>query len=195
MQLPFDWSIPIAIAAGIAISAVCGLRAFLPLLGLGLAQRFGVLHLSSGAEWLGSNVGLFALAAATVFEIAGDKIPVVDHFLDMAGMVVRPAAAALAGYAVLYHLPAPWSQMLGLVISSGALAVTLAKAKARVGSSVLTLGMGNPILSVVEDGITFTVVLIAIVAPILALIGVIAVSWWIVSRFRRRAPQPVSNPT
>jgi len=195
MQVPFEWSIPIAIAAGIAISAVCGLRAFLPLLGLGLAQRLGVLHLSSGAEWLGGNVALFALAAATVFEIAGDKIPIVDHFLDLAGTVVRPAAAALAGYAVLYHLDAPWSQLLGLVLGSGALAVALAKAKLRIGSSALTLGAANPVVSVVEDGITFTVVLVAIVAPILALIAVIAVAWWIISRFRRRAPQPASNLT
>jgi len=43
----------IACAAGVAIAAACGLRAFLPLLALGLGVHFGWLHVSAANAWIG----------------------------------------------------------------------------------------------------------------------------------------------
>jgi hypothetical protein len=99
-------SLLLALAAGVAIAAASGLRAFLPLLGVGLAGRFLHLPLNEGTRWLTSDVALFALAVAAVIEIAGDKIPVVDHALDVIGTFIRPAAAAVAAYAMLDQMPA-----------------------------------------------------------------------------------------
>ena len=53
-------------------------------------------------EWLAHDFALVALGVATVVEIAADKIPVVDHVLDVLGLAVRPAAAWLASYAVFH---------------------------------------------------------------------------------------------
>lgn len=82
-----DLSWLLALTAGVGVAAACGLRAFLPLLFLGVAARLGVIHLRPGSEWLAADVALAALAVATVVEVAADKIPVVDHALDAIGTV------------------------------------------------------------------------------------------------------------
>ena len=141
----------LALVSGIAIAAACGLRAFLPLLALGLAARFGLFHLRPGAEWMAGDPALWALGIATVLEIASDKVPVVDHVLDVVGTLLRPVAAWLGAFAVLQGWSSPWAQIAALVLGAGALAVHGVKAKTRLGSTLATAGHANPLLSVLED--------------------------------------------
>src|SRR5439155_19117320 len=124
-------SLTLALLAGIAVAAASGLRAFLPLLALGLATRGFGLELHPGLHWLSSDLALIVLGTATVLEIAGDKIPVVDHALDLVGTVVRPVTAAIATYGVLVHWPTPWAQILALLLGGSALALHAVKAKTR----------------------------------------------------------------
>jgi len=171
-------SLVLALLTGVGIAAASGLRAFLPLLAVGLASRVGWLELRPGSDWLSSDLALWALGTAAVLEIVGDKFPVVDHALDAAGTVVRPAAAWVATFAVLSHWPAPWPGLVATLFGAGALALQIAKAKARLTSTALTLGHGNPVLSFAEDAGATTLVLLAIAAPILgalaALAGIVA---------------------
>ena len=162
-------SVPLAVAAGVVIAAACGLRAFLPLLAVGLAARAGLVDLHPRVAWLGQAHALIALGVATVFEIAADKIPVLDHALDALGTAVRPVAAAIGAFAVLPVLPGPWSPLLALALGGGALGLHALKAKARLGSSVLTLGAANPFLSTLEDGTVLVLVAVALLAPFVAL--------------------------
>lgn len=183
----FDPQFALALASGIAVSAACGLRAFLPLLALGIAGRLGWMELQSSVAWLESTPALVCFGVATVIEIAGDKIPVVDHAMDAAATVVRPAAAWLAGFAVLAHWPSPWAQITAVAFGGSALAVHALKAKTRLGSTAVTLGHGNPVLSTVEDAITIVILAAVILAPLIALAAVVAL---IVSLVRgRRRPQ------
>src|SRR6185295_7956402 len=110
-----DHSLWLAIAGGIAIAAACGLRAFLPLLLVGLAGRTGVISLGASADWLSGDLALWTLGAAAVIEIVGDKIPVIDHALDAIGLVVRPVAGGLGAYAALAQWPAPLPLVFALV--------------------------------------------------------------------------------
>ena len=176
----------LAVVSGIAIAAACGLRAFLPLLALGIAARVGVVRLVDAAAWLGTDLALIALGVATLLELAGDKIPVVDHALDVAGLAVRPAAAWFAAYALLGTWPAPWGQGLALGLGLLALAIQGMKAKLRLGSTTVTLGAGNPVLSVFEDLASLALTLSALIVPVaaLALIALLAV----VARPRRARP-------
>src|SRR5437773_10668842 len=121
-------SLGLALLAGVAIAAACGLRAFLPLFVLGLASRFGGVELAPMARWLAGDAALIGLGTATVLEIAADKIPVVDHALDAVATIVRPAAAALAAYGLLVHWPAPVAALLALLLGGTALALHAAKA-------------------------------------------------------------------
>src|SRR5262249_19581990 len=133
-------SLILALLTGIGIAAATGLRAFLPLLAVGLAARAGWLELRPGSEWLASDIALWALGSAALLEIAGDKFPVVDHALDAIGTVVRPLASWLATFAVLASWKAPWAGLLATLLGAGSLALHVAKAKARLTSTALTLG-------------------------------------------------------
>jgi hypothetical protein len=186
MNQAFDPSILLAILAGVAVAASAGLRAFLPLLAIGLMGRVGVLTLDARAGWLSSDVAMIVLGVATVAEIMGDKIPVVDHVLDTGGTVLRPMAASLGAYAMLVDLPSPWAQIVALALGLGTLGVHLVKAKLRLASSAFTLGAANPVLSAGEDVASGSLVLVAIFAPILALLLIVAlVLLW--QRARRAA--------
>jgi hypothetical protein len=184
-----DHSLWLAGAGGIAIAAACGLRAFLPLLLVGVAARAGVITLGASVDWLSHDVTLWTLGIAAAIEIVGDKVPVVDHALDAMGLVVRPVAGGLGAYAALAQWPAPLPLVFALVAGSGALGVQALKAKTRVGSTLLTAGAGNPILSFAEDAGAFSLTAIAIVVPALALAlvisgAVLARALW--RRMRRR---------
>ena len=66
----------------IALAACAGLRAWLPLLLAGLLARFDLLQLGPTFGFLSDARTLAVLALATVLEIAGDKVPALDHALD-----------------------------------------------------------------------------------------------------------------
>jgi hypothetical protein len=158
----------------VVLASACGLRAFLPLWVLGLMARAGVVHLSGRAVWLSHDFALIALGVATLVEIAADKIPVVDHALDAVGMVVRPMAGWFASYALFHDWPTPWGQGAALVLAFVALGVQLAKAKLRLGTTALTLGHANPVVSLLEDATALVLAWMALVVPLAALALLVA---------------------
>ena len=176
-----------AAAAGIAIAAACGLRAFLPLLALSLGVRFDFVRVDHAAEWIASTPVLVTLVWATVLEIAADKIPAVDHMLDLVATGLRPAAAGLAAWCTFEALHPAIGIAAALVLGGGAMGLHVAKAKVRLGSSMLTLGNANPVLSFVEDAISAGLSALALLAPIAAVVAAGMVVWV----FRRvfRAPK------
>jgi len=176
----------LAVLAGVALSAACGLRAFLPLLVLGLAARSGLVHLSAGGAWLARDTSLIALGVATALELAADKVPVLDHALDAIGLVVRPTAAWLASYALLQNWPTPWAQMVSLALALTALGIQGLKAKFRLGSTALTLGSGNPVVSVLEDVVALALSLAAVLVPLAALVLLALLAWSLRRRPRTR---------
>ena len=182
-----DMQLLLALAAGAGLAAASGLRAFLPLLAVGLAARSGLLHLHPGLEWLAADPALWALGFATGLELLGDKVPLLDHALDTLGTVLRPAAAWLGTYAVLQDWGTPWAQLIALAMGAGALAVHGAKAHVRLGSTALSLGHANPFLSVLEDLVAFALVATALLLPVLALILVPLVVLALARRRRRAA--------
>ena len=182
--MDFDFRWLMAALGGVAIAAACGLRAFLPLLVLGIAARFGMFHLGPKAHWLESDLALWTLGIAAALEIAGDKIPIVDHALDAIGTFVRPAAATLAVYATVGGWPTPWPQILSLVMGGMALGLHLMKAKVRLTSTATTLGHANPVLSVAEDAAAFGASVLAVVLPAVAAALVVALAWIVLRRRR-----------
>jgi hypothetical protein len=159
------------IAAGIGLAACAGLRAFLPLLVVGACGRAGWLPLSGPFEWLATWPALVVFGVAVVAEVLSDKIPVVDHLLDVVQGIVKPAAGAALVVAVVTDLSPLQSTVLGILGGGGTAAVVhVAKAKVRLLSSALTSGLGNPILSIGEDIVTGLGSVLAIVFPILVLL-------------------------
>ncbi|MBS1837297.1 MAG: DUF4126 domain-containing protein, partial [Actinobacteria bacterium] len=65
------------------LGAASGLNAWIPLIGLGLAQRFGVVELSSRFDWLGATPTLVVLGSLLVLDLVGDKVAVIDSVLHV----------------------------------------------------------------------------------------------------------------
>ncbi|MGH7742541.1 MAG: DUF4126 domain-containing protein [Candidatus Eiseniibacteriota bacterium] len=156
------------IMSGVMLAAVCGLRAFLPLLAVGIAARLGHAHLNAEFAWIASWPAIVSFGAAALLEMAADKIPVVDHALDLLGGLVRPMAGALAVLGLLPQFPKLVTTLIALGGAGCAFGVQAIKAKTRLASSATTLGHANPMLSGAEDLASFILITAAILAPLIA---------------------------
>ena len=188
MEVP---SLAFQLAMGIALAACAGLRAFLPLFVVGVAGKLGWVQLGASFEWLASWPALVVLGVAVVTEVLSDKIPLVDHLLDLVGGFIKPAAGAMLAASVLTQLTPLQSAVVGIVAGgSSAGVVHLAKAKVRLFSSITTAGLGNPFLSFGEDIASLVGSVIAILVPVLLLLMLLAtlvVLFILRRRFRLRA--------
>lgn len=173
----------IATACGIVLAASAGLRAFMPLFGVGLASRVLDWSIAPSMEWLASDVGLIGLGIATVVELAADKVPVVDHALDLVHTIVGPLAGALVTFSVWGDWPPAVAGILAIALGAPVAGIVHAiSAATRIKSTVFSGGLFNPAVSLAEDGISLGAIVIALVLPILALALAIAVLV-VISRF------------
>ena len=182
-----------AVALAIALAACAGLRAWLPLFLVGILARFDFLTLGTSWRFLASNQALLLFGIATVIEILGDKIAAVDHALDAVSTFLRPAAGSLLAASVLSFIHDPHLALVaGIVVGAPtAFLPHAAKSSLRVSSTGLTAGLANPVLSVIEDGISLFLFALAILVPLLAALLLVAVTVLLLWRFSRRKPASV----
>jgi hypothetical protein len=150
-----------ALALAIALAASAGLRAWLPLLLAGGLARLGVLDLGPSFQFLASNKALVLFGVATAVELIGDKIPAIDHALDVIGTPLRPAAGALLAASVLGTVTDPLTTVLG-VGGAPRLVPHVAKSALRSASTTVTGGLANPLLSILEDAISVVTFVLAV---------------------------------
>src|SRR5439155_14039876 len=117
---------------------------------IGLLNRAGYLPLNEHFAFMARTDALIVFGVATVIELLGDKVIVLDHFLDAAGTVLRPAAGTVLASAVMTKMDPMAAVVLGLMIGGGtALTVHAGKTVLRYQSSALSFahaGMGNTAL-------------------------------------------------
>ena len=172
----------------IALAACAGLRAWLPLLMAGGLARAGMLDLGESFRFLSSNKALALFAVATVLEILGDKVPVVDHALDALSTVLRPAAGAMLAASIFGRIVDPLQAVaLGLAIGAPtALVPHAGKAALRGISTTFTAGLANPLLSLVEDAATIVLFALAVVVPLAVAVALTLVGILLLRRSRTR---------
>jgi uncharacterized protein DUF4126 len=183
-----------SVALGIGLAACAGLRAWLPLLLAGALARAGFIELGASFRFISSNRALVLFAVATLVEMAGDKVPAVDHALDALSTVLRPAVGALLAASVMWQISDPLTAIaLGVAVGApSALVPHAAKSLLRAGSTALTGGLANPVLSLLEDVAAVALFVLAVVVPVLVAAGLLLVAFLIVRRFARRPASPVS---
>jgi small basic protein len=171
----------------IALAASAGLRAWLPLLLAGGLARLGVLDLGPSFQFLASTKALVLFGIATAIELVGDKIPAVDHALDVIGTPLRPAAGALLAASVLGTVTDPLtSVVLGTAVGApSALVPHAAKSALRAASTTVTGGLANPLLSILEDAISIATFVLAVLVP-LAVVVLLGLTLYLASRWLRR---------
>src|SRR3954467_6163395 len=81
------------ILTGTGLSAAAGLNAYIPMLVLGLLDRYtGLVQLPPAWAWLSNGWVLAIIGLLLLLEIVADKIPVLDSINDWLQTMVRPAA-------------------------------------------------------------------------------------------------------
>jgi len=163
------------IGVGLALAAAAGLRVFVPLLALSLAARAGWVQLTPSFEWLASAPAIVALATATAMEVAAYYIPFFDNMLDALGAPVAMAAGVVATAALVTDLP-PWLQYAIALVGAGGTAglVHASTSLLRLKSSAATAGFGNPVLATLELIGSILIAVLALLAPVFALLAVVA---------------------
>lgn len=187
-----------AVLGAFGLSGAAGLNAWLPLLVVGAADRFGWIDLGPSYEWLSSVPALAVVSILLVLDVVGDKIPALDSVLHSIGVVVAPVSGAIlftAETSLSSNLPAPVAAILGALTAGG---VHASRTVARPFVTGTTAGIGNPAVSGAEDGTSLVLTVLALAVPVIAFVLVLvmlavlawlslrAVRWM---RAKRRVPR------
>lgn len=177
----------LAICVGIGLSAACGFRIFIPLLGLSIAANAGQLELAAGFEWVASPVAIVAFSVATILEIGAYYIPWLDNLLDS----IATPAAIIAGTILTGSMTGEMSPFLKwavAIIAGGGTAgvIQTGSTVLRGASSTITGGLGNSVVSTGELAGATTVTFLAIFIPALAAALSAMLVAWIISKVYKK---------
>lgn len=165
----------IAVCVGIALSAAVGFRVFVPLLGMGLAARAGLLTLAGDFQWLASPLAILAFTVATAVEIGAYYIPWLDNLLDTISTPAAVAAGVLVAASVMIEM-SPFLRWTLAIIAGGGVAgaVQSGTTVARGASTMATAGLGNFAVATGEilgaAGTTALAIFLPVVGAVLGLL-------------------------
>lgn len=193
---------------GTGLAASAGLNAYIPLLAVGLMDRYtSLIDLGPGYAWMSNGWVLIILGVLLALEIVADKIPAVDSVNDLIQSIVRPTSGGIVfGSTAVSHIaglelggtdtvtdPVAYAQsgawvsiVLGIVI---ALVIHLVKMGSRPLINTASAGLGAPVVSTVEDGTAVLLVIAAIFLPVLVLLFLIFIAfaiYWVITKQRQR---------
>jgi hypothetical protein len=166
----------------LGLSSTAGLRAYLPLLILGIASDIrgpdgnALLPVQDQFHVLGNPLVLAVLAVLVILEFLADKVPGVDHVSDVIHTVIRPVAGALimVGSANTLSDTGTTGKVIAATLGAVvALATHSMKASTRAAVTTTTAGVGNPIASFLEDVLVIVVILLLVLAPIVGFIALV----------------------
>ena len=172
------------VLTGLGLAGAAGLNAWLPAFAGALLTRLGVVELGEPFDELSRTPALVVLGVLTAADFVGDKVPAVDHVLHAIGTVIAPVSGT-----ALFTGETDASLVVSAVAGgSTAGVIHAARAAIRPLSTTATLGVGNPVLSLLEDLGSATLVLLAFVAPVLAVLALaaLAIAGAVAWRRRRR---------
>ncbi|HJL19006.1 MAG TPA: DUF4126 domain-containing protein [Sandaracinaceae bacterium LLY-WYZ-13_1] len=159
----------VGLAAGVALSAACGFRVFVPLLVAGVALRFEALPVQDDLAWLASTPALVTLGTASALEVGAYYVPRLDNLLDAVATPASVVAGILASAALFVGFD-PLLQWTLAAVAGGSVAggVQLGTVATRGVSTGLTGGLTNSLVSSGEALGALLLSVLAVVAPALA---------------------------
>ena len=177
----------LSIALGVVLAAATGFRVFLPMLIMSGAAYTGHLSLDNSFAWLATPFALTMLGVAALVEVLAYYVPGIDNLLDAVATPAAFVAGTIVSAAVMTDLP-PMAKWIAAVIAGGGTAsltqgvTTILRAK----STVVTGGLGNPVIATGELGGSVLLSLLALAAPLTAVAVVILLLWLAFRLIRRR---------
>jgi hypothetical protein len=166
-----DMQLLLGLCIGIGLSAACGFRVFVPLLIMSIAAKTGHLTLAPAFQWIGSDIALWTFATATIIEIGAYYIPWLDHVLDLLATPVAIIAGIIITSSMVGGMDPYLKWTLAVIAGGGAAGLVHgATAFTRGASTATTGGLANPILATIELGLSFFTSVLAVVAPVAAIV-------------------------
>jgi Domain of unknown function (DUF4126) len=191
-----DLDLALSIALGVGLAAATGFRVFLPMLVVSVAAYTEHLPLSDNFAWLGTPSALMMLGVAALVEILAYYIPGVDNLLDTLATPAAVVAGTVVSAAVITDLPPMLKWTTAIIAGGGVAGLTQGvTALLRAKSTVLTAGVGNSVIATAELGGSLLVSLLALAAPLIALLVVIVFLWLAMRLIRRIARSASSSST
>jgi hypothetical protein len=180
---------------GLGLAAACGFRIFVPFLAMSIAARAGHMELSQSFEWIGSSPALIVFSIATGLEIGAYFVPWLDNFLDSISTPTAVVAGVIATAAAVQDT-SPLVTWTLAVIGGGGLAgiIQTATTLTRGASSMLTGGLGNPLVSAGEATGAVTVTAASFFVPVLTVVVVLLVVLFLTGRTLRRGFSSQPSP-
>lgn len=177
------------IFSAFGLSASAGLNAYIPLLVVALLARFtNLIKLNSPWDTLTSPWVIGLLLVLLTIEFFADKVPAVNHINDAIQTFVRPAAGAIvfaASSGVTSDVHPVLAMSLGILVAGSVHAVKSAAVRPAVTAT--TGGAGNIPVSILEDVVSTTLSILAVVIPVLIAMVVILFTAWVIWWLWRRA--------
>ncbi len=162
----------LSLLVGVAISSACGFRIFIPPLVMSAGAIFIGTALPEDLAILGTFPAFFILLTATLCEVAAYYIPWVDNLLDHIASPLAMIAGTVITSSFLGADVDPvlrWS--VALIAGGGAAgAIQSVTTAARGASSLLTLGLTNPIVSSIENVMAVGIPMGSLLFPLVAVI-------------------------
>ncbi|GAB3238070.1 DUF4126 domain-containing protein [Hymenobacter seoulensis] len=173
-------------ALGLALAACSGFRVFVPLLAASVAYRMGLLTPSPGFAWLGTWPAIAALGTATVAEILGYYVPVIDNVLDAITGPASFIAGTVLMTSALPDMPPMVRWGLGIVVGGGTAGIIqTGTALLRAGSTATTAGLGNPVLATLENMLAIVGSVLGLLIPVVMAGLAVVLLVWVLTRLRR----------
>lgn len=168
------FEILLSICLGIGLSASAGFRVFIPLLLLSVAGYLDYIPLSEDWSWAASPLAIIILSVATIIELIAYYIPYIDNLLDSISVPLATIAGTVAMVAVMGDLNPAITWALAIIAGGGTAAlVSTTTSTARLASTATTGGLGNPVISTVEAGVSTTLSLLSMLIPFVAAVMVV----------------------
>jgi hypothetical protein len=163
-----------SLLSAFGLSTAAGLNAYIPLLVVGLLDRYtNLINLSAPYDTISNPWVLLAVAVLALIDLVGDKIPAVDHLFHAAGVVIHPVAGAILFMATT-GTAGEVSPVLAAICGVLLAGVTHgARATVRPVATATTAGVANPVVSTVEDITSFTISVLAVLVPVLAVVLIV----------------------
>jgi Domain of unknown function (DUF4126) len=175
----------ISLMLGISLSAACGFRLFLPFLVVSATAIFAHLGLPADLSWLGSEQAFLVLAIASLIEIIAYYVPLVDNLLDPIALPLATIAGTMVTAFTLPEMNSLLQWTLAAIVGGGSAGLIKGTTSlSRLGSTVLSAGWANFLLSTAEWLGASLLAILALTVPlgagilVLFILGVAVFKFW-----------------
>ncbi|MEM1248977.1 MAG: DUF4126 domain-containing protein [Acidobacteriota bacterium] len=177
----------LSICLGIGLAAACGFRIFVPFLVMSVASRTEHLTLGGSFDWISTDAAMVTFAVASALEIGAYFVPWLDNLLDSMSTPVAVVAGTLAAAAAIQDTSPLVTWTLAAIGGGGAAGIIqTGMSLIRGASSLLTGGLGNPVISAAEAGTSISLAGIAVTVPLLGVALAATVMLYLAVRTGRR---------